>query len=329
MRSVITEVLQHTLPRVNEMEDLVLKDIKIALSMVEQTCGRYILSKSIVTNYMNTANVSKELIKKMIAKMPVSGWVTSNPFYNLLSIYLVTFLASNKAETAIATARLYSAITCSYLKAKYFPICNEEVLKYTISQMHGASVVKQGFTTLCIKVADATLYKYLDDMVNSLNKYAFYRYIVDIRNKLNQSMKIIAIAYYNIQSEERSKSYEDLAERINNNIINIASSENIINYIAKENNISNIEVENVCVPLLDHVDATLIMQTLVLELLTLYNGPEGIEKIGMSSVVNRAYRTESIIKIIKNICNTIEQPITIINVKVILYLGVLLILSYR
>lgn len=329
MRDVIVEVLQNTMPHVDEMENLILKDVKIALSMVEQTCGRYILSKNIVNTYMETSHVSKELIKKMIAKMPITGWVTGNPFYNLLSIYLVTFLASNKLETAIATARLYAAITCSYLKAKYFPICNEEALKYSISQMHGASIVKQGFTTLCIKVADATLYKYIDDILNTLDKNAFYRYIVDIRNKLNQSMKIIAVTYYNIQSEERSKNYDDLANKINNNIINVASSENIITYIAKEINISNLEVENVCVSLIDQVDATLVMQTLILELLTLYNGPENIEKLGVGNITNRAYRTESVIKIIKNICDTIEQPVNINNIKIILYLAILLILTYR
>ncbi len=329
MKNTIAAILQHTIPHVDAMEDLIVKDARLALQLVEPPCGRFILSKNLVDNYMQTADVSKDLIKTMIEQMPVTGWVTGNPFYNLLSIYLITFLATDKTQTAVATARFYSAVTCSYLKAKYFPVCNEEVLKYSITQMHGSSIVKQGFSKLCIKVADATLYKYAQDMVNTLDKYVFYRYLVDIRNKLNQSMKIIAYNYYDIQKNNKQVNYEELAERINKNIINTASSDKIINFVSKETNLSPIEIENIYVALIDHVDATLVIQMLILKLLVLYNGPENINTIGIRNLVNRAYRTEEIAKIIKNIFDIIEQKMTVDNMKAILYLAIILILAYR
>lgn len=329
MKNLISTILQHTIPHVNAMEELIVKDARESLQLVETPCGRFVLSKTLVDNYMKTADISKELIKEMVSNMPVTGWVTGNPFYNLLSIYLITFLATNKIQTAVATARFYSAVTCSYLKAKYFPMCDEEVLRYSITQMHGASVVKQGFTKLCIKVADATLYKYAQAMVNTLDKQIFYRYLVDIRNKLNQSMKIIAYNYYDIQKNNKQTNYEELAEKINRNIIHTASSEKIIDYIASETNLSPIEIENFFVSLIDHVDATLAMQMLILKLLMLYNGPENINTIGARNIVNRAYRTEEIARIIKDVFDITQQKMTVDNMKVILYLAVILILTYR
>lgn len=329
MRKEITHILQYTIPNVDKMEELIIKDCATAMNLVNQPCGRFILSKTMVETYMTTSGITKEMIQSIIKKMPVTGWVTGNPFYNMLTLYLVTFLAANKAETAIATARFYSAVTCSYLKAKYFPICNEEALRYTLTQLHGASVAKEGFRILCVKVADATLYKYVENMINQLDKYTFYRYLVDVRNKLNQSVKIIAFKYYDIQQNKRETNFEDLAERIGRGIQTTASNPKIIEYVAREIGVSELEVELIFVGMIDQVDAILGMQVLILKLLIIYNGVENIEKIGIRALVNRAFRTQEIVKSVKDILDILQREMTMDDLKICLYLAVLLILSYR
>lgn len=329
MKDIILNILQSTIPNVDKMEELIIKDVRDALSLVEQPCGRYVLSKNIADNYMTTANVSKEQIKMMVSQMPVAGWVTGNPFYNLLSIYLITFLATQKVDAAISTARFYSAVTCSYLKAKYFPVCDSEVLRYTLTQMHGASVVKLGFGKLCIKVADATLDKYIEVLIQTLDKQAFYRYLVDIRNKLNQSMKIIAWKYYDIQKNTRQTNYEELAENMNKTIINTASSEKIISYVAKETSLSPIEVENLYIAVIDQVDATLAIQMIILKMLVLYNGQSNIESLGIRNIINRSYRTEEVVRTAKDVFDIISFPFNIDNLKAILYLAAIQIVMYR
>jgi hypothetical protein len=61
----------------------------------------------------------------------------------------------------------------------------------------------------------------------------------------------------------------------------------------------------------------------------LYNGPENINTIGARNIVNRAYRTEEIARIIKDVFDITQQKMTVDNMKVILYLAVILILTYR
>lgn len=329
MKEIILNILQSTLPNVQKMEELINKDVHEALKLIEQPCGRFILSKNMVDNYIETANVSKEQIKMMISKMPVAGWVTGNPFYNLLSIYLITFLADQNVNAAISTSRFYAAVTCGYLKAKYFPICDADVLRYTLTQMHGASVVKEGFSKLCMKVADQTLNKYIEPMVQTLHENVFYRYLVDIRNKLNQSMKIIAWKYYDVQENKKQTNYEDIAEKINKNIINIASADNVINFVSKEIGISSIEIENLYISIIDHVDATLSMQMVVLKLLMTYNGIENIGRVGPRNIVNRAYRTEDIVKTVQDVFTIINANFSLENIKAILYLAAIQIISFR
>ncbi len=331
MKDVLSEILPITIPNIHKMEEQIARDVRDALGLVETPSGRFILSKVMVDNYMSIAGITKEHIKLMINKMPIqTGWVTSNPFYNMLSIYLITFLAQNNLDAAVSTSRFYSAVTCSYLKVKYFPNnIDDEVMRYTLTQMHGASVVKEGFAKLCMKVADATLYKYIDSMVNDLDKQSFYRYLVDIRNKLNQSFKVIAWYYYDAINSKKQTNFEDIAEKINHNINSIASSDKVINYVSVQTGLSTLEIENLYVKILDHVDAVLAMQNIVLILLSTYNGIQNIEQMGSKNVVNRAYRTDEIVKTCKDLFDIIEEEIQIDDLKAILYLAILMILSYR
>lgn len=331
MKEVLEEILSNTMPNIHKMEELINKDVREALSLVELPSGRFILSKVMVDGYMATAGISKHHIKLMIDKMPIqTGWVTSNPFYNMMLIYIITFLADNNLDAAVSTSRFYSAVTCSYMKAKYFPNnIEEDVMRYTLTQMHGASVVKEGFAKLCIKVADATLYKYVDALVHDLSQQAFYRYLVDVRNKLNQSFKVIAWYYYDAMKSKKQTNFEEIAERINHTINSIASSDKVINYVSVQTGLSTLEIENLYVKIIDHVDAVLAMQNVVLVLLTTYNGPQNIEQMGSKNVVNRAYRTDEIIKTCKDVFDMMGIELQIDDLKSILYLAVLMILAYR
>jgi len=329
MRDLLERILKLTIGQKDNMESLVTREVTEALKIVSKPCGRYMLSKNLYNEFLNTSNMEEALIKEFARHMPVAGWVTTNPFYILLLCYVMTFLAVDDYESAKTTARFYSAVTCGYLKSKYFAVCDEEALAYTMNHLHGSSIAKGNFNQLILKAADETLNKYVNAMINDFDSDCYYRYIVDVRNKLNQAVKIIAHRYYENKEKTRTESLDVVADKIMKNFNDVTSNPKVFEYIAEVAQTSEYEVESFFVKLENNNDAIVLIHDLVVKTMFHYGDVSEIESQGYTVIVFKARRMHEFLDICRTVLGLMDTHTDITNITILLTLAVLLIGSYR
>lgn len=287
MEQLILNILRTTWPNRNAMAYLVDRECSKALIEVGKIDGYYLLSKTLSDSFLATAGITAEQVREFASFMP-GGFVASNPFYNMLLIYILTFCASGEVDTIVyRISRYYAAITVSYAKKKYFPILNANLLYYTLINAHASTVAKQGWNALIIKIADETLLKYIEIFKTKVSLNAYYRYIVDVHNKVNQSMKHIAHKYY---SNVGKVITDDITKKLSlaiENIDKVTNSPEAIEYIANMSNVNEIQVENICFKLKEYQDRDSTLQNIILRFLRQYKDRDGINKIGLSMAAGR------------------------------------------
>lgn len=330
MKEILTSILSNTIPNITRMEELINTMTVDAMSISDKPCGMYMISKSIYLNILNTAKLEESLLKQFIQAMPPSGYVGTNPLSNLLLIYILTFFASDNVQAAYTTSRLLTCFHCGFLKRKYFVICNEDVMRYTLSNLHGHSIAKDGFSKLIIKISDETLTRYKNNFLNDIDPYMYYRYIIDIRNKMNQSMKAIAIRYYtNIESASK-ESFDEIAENMLNNISNMLFNEAVIDFIARLSGLSDLEVEQILLNLQQLSTVQSSFKNLLIKMLYKFGGIESMRDAGVVNIVGRARRTIDIVETAKNVLEEIRDiPVTMENILVLISAAAILITASR
>lgn len=328
MTNMIREILGRSISNVSEMRNLIAKETVSAISIADQACGKYKISKTLYNSLLKTSGIDEPLLKEFIKLLPPSGFVGSNPFFNLVFLYILTFLATNNKPAATAASRYLTAINCSYCKQKYFVVCNEENMKYTLTTLHGHSVARQGFGALIIKVADETLAKYEQHLQSEVNTYYYYRYLIDIRNKMNQSMKAIAKIYY-INIENFSKDTHDTTANDIMNKLDSLHNEQYVEYIARLSDSSEYEVEMIIMKLDQDPTAQAMYKDLILKILFKFNGVDKIQSIGITPVVGRCKRMRELMSVTKEIIEEMGFENKISNQYVLIVSAVLLITASR
>lgn len=269
------------------MAYLVDTECNIALNEVGKVEGGYFITKNIYSKLCNAARLTDEQIRQFASFMP-GGFVASNTFYNMLLIYILVFVADGKIDkTVYSISRYYTAITLSYMKKKYFPILDKDLLSYTLMHAHAATVAKQGWAVFVIKVADETLEKYINSFKERISLYDYYRYIVDIHNKVNQSVKHLAIRYYKNVGKATTDDVTQNLEQALSNLEKVTMNPKFIEYIAQLSGVSEIDVEDICVKIHDYNDINSTMQNIILRFLRQYKDREGINKIGITMAAGR------------------------------------------
>lgn len=329
MEQILRLVLGQTLPNREKMSQLITKYSIDALQLVEQPDGKFLVSKALFIELLTVSGLENNTLKEFIKQLAGIGYVATNPFYNLLVLYVLTFLADNDLSAAKNATRLLSAINLSYLKQKYIPICNETTLKYTLSMLHGHSTAREGFAQLCIKVADQTLSVYMNAMVNDLTAKAYYRFLIDIRNKLNQSMKLIARQYYKNMENFGKETNLDVAEKIIEDLSRVSNNYSYIEFIAKRCGLSSYEVEMLISKATSESSFNYLLKDLIAKILFKLGGQQSMQQIGIDNCVSRLLRTDEIIEFSLDIIEEISIDKTQENVKLIIFLATILILSYR
>ena len=330
MIGTLREIFSHTLSHEHEMEDLINKNLMEAIKIINQPSGKFLMSKSLYNSYLNTSDITDEIVKKFISKMPPLGYIGTNPFFNLLFLYLLTFLVKENYSAAKSTSRFLAAFHLSYLKKKYFHVMNDDVMRYTLANLHGHSVARQGFAALCIKVADETLAKYQNELISKIDTHVYYRYMIDVRNKLNQSMKAIARKYYLNMEKTVGESQEDLANKIVNSYSSVLYNPDILSYISKMSEMSDFEIEHILIRIQHDSGATELLKNLILKILYKYGDADKLNEIGIATVIGRAKRTGEIISLCSNIYEEINfYDVTISHITVLITVSVLLIISNR
>lgn len=329
MEEILRQVLSQAFPHREDMSKLITKYSIDALQLVEQPDGKFLVSKSLYIELLTISGISDSLLKSFIKEMAGIGYVATNPFYNLLVLFVLVFLADNDLSSAKNATRFLTAINLSYLKQKYIPICNETTLKYTLSMLHGHSTAREGFAQLCLKVADETLNVYMNAMVNDLSVRAYYRFLIDIRNKLNQSMKLIARRYYKNMEEFGKETNMDVAEKIIENLGRIASNYSYIEFIAKRCGLSTYEVELVVSKMNAESSFTYLLKDLIAKILFKLGGIDAIKQIGIDNSVSRLIRTDEVLQFTLDILEETQTDKTQENIKLIIFLAAILIFSYR
>ena len=326
--NLLYSILQKTIPNKLKMKRLIEIEESKAIDEVSKTSGAYKLSKNLVDSFLITADLTTEELKDFAEFLP-GGFVASNPFYNMLVIYILTFcINGEKDEIVYKVSRYYTAITASYMKIKYIPIIDESLLNYTLANAHGATVAKQGFGAMVIKMADETLDKYLPDFQKGGSINSYYRYIVDIHNKVNQSMKHLARRYY--KNAELGKAVtediSDLVDKAMEQIPSVTMNEKVIEYISDKANVSEIDVENICSKIHDSNDMESGMQNLIVKFIYHFRTKEKINEVGLVAAAGRCMIMNETKELATVVLDEVEVEPTNDNVKVVVYLALLTIM---
>jgi hypothetical protein len=289
------------------MAHLVGTESNKALNEVGKIDGGYYITKNLWNKFLTTANMTEGQVKQFGSFMP-GGFVASNTYYNMLLLYILVFVADgNVDKTVYDISRYYTAIVLSYIKKKYFPIMDKSLMEYTLMNAHAATVAKQGWAVFVIKVADETLEKYLKNFTEKVSLYDYYRYIVDVYNKVNQSVKHLARRYYkNVGKADTDDIRQDLDKALNN-INEVTMNPKFIEYIAQLSGASEIDVEDICVKIHDYNDVDSTMQNIILRFLRQYRDREGINKVGITVAAGRGL---------------VMQPIPTLAAKTLLDVGI-------
>ncbi len=295
---------------IDAMRKLVQQQVLYALKIVNEPCGAYLITKNMYQTFLKTAGYTEEefknylkqqfLSQKEVLNQSTLGYVTTNPMYNLLLVYIFVFLANDEYDTAVQVSRLYGCLTLSYLKRKYFKVCNADTLRYTLDNLHGHSIARsEGFVGLVTKISDETLNKYRDVFLEKIDVYNNYRYLIDIRNKMNQSMKLIAAKYYQNMEELASGSLVNKAEEIMTNFMSVTSNPKIIEYISKLSSLSELEVEKLFIDIQQTPEAQEILKDIIVKILYVYGGEEKVLNAGVNLVLGRIRRRQEFIELSK------------------------------
>lgn len=341
MIEALMNLLRKGTENINEMRRLVQNHVLYAMKIVNEPCGTYLISKNMYQTFLNTAGFTEEEFKnylklqfleqKEVLNQYTLGYVTTNPMYNLLLIYIFVFLANDEYDTAKQVSRLYGCLTLSYLKRKYFKVCNVETLRYTMNNLHGHSIVRtEGFAGLISKTSDETLDKYKDAFLEKIDVYNNYRYLVDVRNKMNQSMKIIATKYYQNMETSVSESLLDLAEEIMGDFVNVTSNPNIIEYISKISHLSELEVERLFLDIQQTPEAQEILKDIIVKILYIFGGADKVENAGITIVLGRVRRRQEFVDLAESLFSSCgNEEMTADHVAAILGIAIVLIVWKR
>jgi hypothetical protein len=327
---------------IDGMRKFIQQHVLYATRVVSKPCGVYLISKNIYQEMINKTGFTEEEFKNYLVKQFEQqkiklnqtnlGYVTTNPLYNLLLVYIFVFLANNEYDSARQASRLYGYFTLSYMKRKYFKICNADTLLYTINNLHGHSIVRSdGLIGLVTKICDETLKKYETLFLKEINVYNNYRYLVDVRNKLNQSMKIIATKYYKNMEEKATESLIDRANEIMEDFVSVSSSPNIINYISQLSLLSTLEIESLFFDIQQTPEAQNILTDIIIKLLYKYGGEEKISTTGIEGILGKAQRNEEFVNMVSTLYESCgyEDEITKNHVLAIIGLALILIVWKR
>lgn len=307
LQDLVIGILQKAYPHKAEMAYLVDTESNKALTEVGKIDGGYYITKNLWNKFLSTANIEEDQVKQFGSFMP-GGFVASNTYYNLLLLYILVFVADgNIDKTVYNISRYYTSIVLSYVKKKYFPILDKNLMSYTLMNAHAATVAKQGWAVFVIKVADETLEKYIKTFTEKVSLYDYYRYIVDVYNKVNQSVKHLARRYYkNVGKADTDDITQDL-EKAMNNIEKVTMNPKFIEYIAQLSGASEIDVEDICVKIHDYNDVDSTLQNIIIRFLRQYHDRDGINKVGISIAVGRGL---------------VMQPIPTLAAKTLLDVGI-------
>lgn len=330
MENIIREVLRRTEPNLQNMANLTRQHLDKGLTIVSEPCGAYIISKTMFKTFLETAGLDESITKEIAKNMPAAGRVITNPFYLTLLCYLLSFLADDKYEDARNTARLYSVITASYLKRKYLHTsCDPALLAYTLQHLHGASLAKEGFAKLVLKVADETFDVWSPKMLAQVEVYSYYRYLVDIRNKLNQSIKLISRKYYEYKTSKNTQNYDDLADKIMINFEDLLQIPEVISEVHKTIGMPEEEADHLFTELLTTSDAQSSIRDVVKYILIKYEDIEKIQSGRIEAILYQCARTEDLLVHVLEVLDAIHMEHTQNNIHAIILISIMLIRMYR
>lgn len=330
METIIREVLKRTEPNLQNMSNLTREHLDKGLTIVSEPCGAYILSKTMVKTFMETAGLDESITKEIAKNMPAAGRVITNPFYLTLLCYVISFLADDKYEDAKNAARLYGVITASYLKRKYLHVsCDPALLTYTLQHLHGASLAKEGFAKLILKVADQTLAVWAPKMLSRVEIYSYYRYLVDIRNKLNQSIKLISRKYHEYKSSESGQNYDDLADEIMTNFEDLLQIPEVISEVHKIIGSPEEEVEHLFTELSTTGEVHSSIREVIKNILIKYESIEAVQSGRVEAILSQCSRTEDLLALVLEVLDTIHVEHTPNNIHGIILVSIMLIKMYR
>lgn len=319
-----------TTPNIDQMEKFINEHYKKAVNVINTNhCAKYLISRTMYLEMVKSAGLDNEIIKEFVQFMPSPGKILSNPFYIGLLIYMLTFLANEKEESSKIACRLYGLITVSYMKKKYFPTCDENMMSYVMNNLHGHSTLKKGFVVATIQMADGTFNKYTPSFLSEVKPYTYYRYIVDTRNKINQMTKIYARTYYSMVEKGKTKDVETLSDNYALKLHNLIKTPKVIEVIAKYiKDVDEEYVENILIDIL-HDNKSIELFKKLLNMMLVKDFDDYVKQKPLSLAFLRVKSLQNISREVTKVCNNIDDiENNLANCHIILLLCLLLLKLY-
>ena len=151
-----------------------------------------------VNRLFNLTELEPEDLKNFMELYPKDVFVMRQPIYNLLTLITIKAIQEGNKQLALDTNTLLGMVFLGKLKYHYIRIIDQEILEKSISQMSKKSYVGlHGVVWMINYVTKSTFDRWMPLIMKDITEmYPRYRYIIDLRNKLNQIMKTIAHQYY-------------------------------------------------------------------------------------------------------------------------------------
>jgi hypothetical protein len=202
--------------------------------------------------------------------------------------------------------------------------------------LHGSSMAKEGYKILADTISDETLNKYLDTF-GQVEIYYYYRYLVDVRNKLNQSVKLIAHKYYQFIKEKPSDDTDQssaIAEKIYKYIYknNTLRTEQVIEFISSGTDFSVDMVEKLIENMIYNFELASTTVDIISEMIDVYKNMKFIKDDNINDIYLKIYKNTNIRQYISTLLDSMEKDDSIDPnqyVKPIIYICILMIKFYR
>ena len=151
-----------------------------------------------VNRLFNLTDITQEDLTDFMELYPANVYIMRQPIYNLLTLIIIKALKEGNERLALDTNTLLGLVFLGRLKYHYLKFIDQPILEKALNNMNKKSYIGlHGMIWMINHITKSTFDKWMPLVMQDINQmYPRYRYIIDLKNKLNQIMKTIAHQYY-------------------------------------------------------------------------------------------------------------------------------------
>ena len=151
-----------------------------------------------IKRLFNLTDLTTDDLDEYISRFPENNYIMLQYIYQILALITLKASLNGNERLALDTNALLGLVMLGRLKYKYIRVVDHSILEKTLNGLSKKTYIGlHGIMWMVNKVTQDTYNLWMPQIKKNLNDpYPMYRYVVDLRNKFNQIMKVIARLYY-------------------------------------------------------------------------------------------------------------------------------------